>query len=956
MTKRLPCSRCGRRSAGSAAPQRTREKLRGRVCLPLMSECITDEVMAAWASGNVTPDVVSSVQQHIAGCAACRTVAAELARTAGSRPRPRTLGRYELREPVGAGGMGTVYAAWDPTVGRQGAVKLLHEGAVDSHRAERFRFERQVLGSLEHPNIARLLDAGETDDGRPWFAMDFGDGKPRDEACDAAKRTPRRRIELMLPVLRAVAAAHQQLVIHRDLKPSNILVDATGEPRLVDFGIARILEGVGSLTHTGVTPMTPAYASPEQVRREALTVTTDVYSLGVVLYELLTGVSPYETKPGDTEALLRAIAKTEVKPPSLAVSRASEEAVAARGLSRTELAGALSGDLDAIVLMALRREPGDRYQSVQALTDDLTAYLDDRPTLARRGDRAYRAALLVRRNRALVAGVTAAFIALCIGLVATIWQAQRAEAERDLAQARFNQVRQLAKTVLFKYHDGIADLPGSTELRQELVKDAQGYLEALSAQAAGDASLKQELASSYLKLGDVQGDPFAASLGDTDGAKESYLKALALVESLDDWDARRTRSAANAKLADLEEVTGSLEQALRMQLSNLEFVEAMRAERPDDLDVLAAIGRTELAAGQLLTNLERLEEARGHVERSIEVRRRIAGVRKDLPSRRAEAVSVVFLSRLLAEQGHAAEAIELGLRAEALLAALVAEFPDAVDPRRVLGGAWQSLIAIFRQEGRLEDALLYSKKSTHAARLALSRDPTNAVAVRDLFAALTLECSVLSQLRAYEQMRAPETEALSLIRVARESDPDNLQTVRNLAMGLLQFAYGAAWRNEFELAEQRLEEQTRLIAQLKAADPDDATLDEELAGGHDARALLRSRQGRLEEATVEFEKLVEADLAVAARQPESARLKNRVALAQSALASHLVRVAEKTHARADWERAREQLAVSEAAYAKLDDAGTSLGMNDGTARDRAELRTRVEAALAGKPLPPLAPL
>ena len=246
--------------------------------MTLATEHPSDEALAAWAEGGASPEQVKALTGHVARCVGCRRVLSELIRASGAPPR-ETIARYVLTERVGVGGMGTVWSAWDPQLARRVAIKISHERRAGD--AERFMHERQVLAGLEHPNIARLLDAGETADARPWFAMDFVDGEPIDRYCERNRLLLRQRVELFLPVLAAVEHAHRHLVVHRDLKPSNVLVDRAGQPRLVDFGIARMLEREMRLTETGHVPMTPAFASPEQVRGEPVTTSSDVYSLGV---------------------------------------------------------------------------------------------------------------------------------------------------------------------------------------------------------------------------------------------------------------------------------------------------------------------------------------------------------------------------------------------------------------------------------------------------------------------------------------------------------------------------------------------------------------------------------------------------------------------------------------------------------------------------------------------------
>src|SRR4051812_7499768 len=354
------------------------------------------------------------------------------------------LGPYRLLRAIGRGGMGTVFLAMrdDEQYERLVAVKILRSGFEDTELRHRFLAERQILARLDHPAIARLYDGGSTEDGRPYLVMELIEGLPVDEYCDRHRLTVDQRLALFLRLCSAVQYAHQNLLVHRDLKPANILVTADGEPKLLDFGIAKQLVPAAetdSRTRTGLRVMTPGYASPEQVKGEAITTASDVYSLGVLLYELLAGRSPYQVAEGAPPyELERAINEQEPERPSTALLHPGEppleKIAAARGSRPAALQRRLSGDLDTIVLMALRKEPPRRYESVARLASDLERHLHDLPVSARPDTLRYRARKFVRRHRPAVA-VASAVVLLVAGLVASLFvQGRQTAREKDKAR------------------------------------------------------------------------------------------------------------------------------------------------------------------------------------------------------------------------------------------------------------------------------------------------------------------------------------------------------------------------------------------------------------------------------------------------------------------------------------------------------------------------------------------
>ena len=524
----------------------------------------------------------------------------------------RYVGPYRLLREVGWGGMGAVYEALreDEEFRKRAALKIVRREMASQAIFVRFRLERQILAGLDHPHIAALFDGGVTGDGRPWFAMEFVEGQPIDEYCRAQQLGVRERVSLFLEVCEGVEYAHRSLVVHRDLKPGNILVTADGRPKLLDFGIAKLVgeenAAAGSrLTRAGDLLLTPDYASPEQVRGGQITTATDVYSLGVILYELLAGTRPYQLEGRPLHDIVRTITDHEPPRPSDAIER-TEGSASAEGAG-ARLRRQLTGDLDSIVLMAIRKEPDQRYSSVGQLREDLQRYLDGHPVLARQGSTAYRLRKFVVRHAAAVSGVGLLILVLAGGVVSTLLQARRAEAERARAEERFNDVRGLASSVLFEMHDSIADLPGATAARSRLIERGLEYLNRLSRDGRDDPSIQREVAAGYIRLGLVQGTPTSANLGDIDGARSSYALALATAEHLlardaEDIEARRLEALAHEKLSDLDVNSGQLTSAVAHGRAALESWRRVSAKTTDRVGAVLPLVISHVKLGDMLGN------------------------------------------------------------------------------------------------------------------------------------------------------------------------------------------------------------------------------------------------------------------------------------------------------------------------------------------------------------------
>ena len=422
------------------------------------------------------------------------------------RQAPVRCGPYDIKELLGSGGMGSVYRAEraDGEVRIEVAIKLVRSNAGNASTLERFLQERQILATLTHPNIARLLDVGHTDEPtaatRPYLVMELVKGVPIDEW--AKGRGVREIVALFLPVCDAVSQAHRQLIIHRDLKPGNILVTPAGVPKLLDFGIAKHLDIASTVTQM---LFTPGYASPEQVSGGRLSTATDVYSLGAVLYKLLTGNSPHQFQTTERSGIQAAITESKPQLPSAANPECK-------------------GDLDSIVMRALRKEPADRYVSVDRMMEDLHAYLDSRTVAARRGESLYQARKFLRRYWMPVVAVAAVMVSLLTGWILT-------QQEKRIAERRFADVRGLAGKLL-DVETQIRSMPDSLPVRKQIVDSVVQSLSGLISEVSNDTGLRIEVARAYRRVSEVQAQRGKSSFGLHQEAFNSLTNAENLLSTL----------------------------------------------------------------------------------------------------------------------------------------------------------------------------------------------------------------------------------------------------------------------------------------------------------------------------------------------------------------------------------------------------------------------------------------
>jgi serine/threonine protein kinase/tetratricopeptide (TPR) repeat protein len=729
------------------------------------------------------------------------------------------LGVYRVVREIGRGGIGAVYLAErdDDLFHKQVAIKIVKRGMDTAEILSRFRHERQILANLDHPYIARLIDGGTTPDGRPFFVMEYVEGKTIDVYCREREMGVEARIELFLKVCEAVSYAHRSLVVHRDLKPGNILVTADGIPKLLDFGVAKLLtpgeEAItttvfmpdrtsmpgepgplgmeieaalaGRLEQTGATLtmggtlesgfriLTPAYASPEQVRGEPVTVASDIYSLAVALYELLTGMRAHCFERHTPLEIEQVVCEDDVP-------RASEV------VEDKALAKRLAGDLDTILQRALDKDAKRRYASMEQFSDDLRRHLTHQPVLARADTIRYRLLKFVRRRRGLVVAVTAVTVSLVAGVVIS---------EREARTARENlmQVRHLANAFVFNVHDAVRDLPGSTRARQLIIQTGLQYLDALAKNSRGDWTLRMELAAAYQRIGDVQGDVMDANLGNTAAALESYRKAMALLEPVIAHDpgnrkARLDRIAIQARMGGVYSYMGNNRQALASYREAQKLCGDLLAGNPLDGEVRRQLAAIDIGAGEALRLTGEYAASLAENSRALALLAESAAVHPNdraLQQTLGNAYAAVGMSEV--RMGRFGEGLERYRQAQALIEQLCRMEPTNATYRHDLMQVYTHMGDVLGNPNRpsmgdpdgAEEA--YGQMLEVARRLYES-DPADQRAVSDYAIALSREAAVLPKNRLWQRISLLR-ESLKLLHEVGRINPQNAINQWDMAHG-----------------------------------------------------------------------------------------------------------------------------------------------------------------------------
>lgn len=606
---------------------------------------------------------------------------------------PELVGPYRILSELGSGGMGVVYLAEraDGDYERKVAIKMIRAGKWASRNLiRRFQAERRILAGLEHSNIARMLDGGVTADGVPYLVMEYVEGIRIDEYCRRTQFSVRQRLELFRRVCSAVEYAHHNLVVHRDIKPSNILVPPDGVPRIIDFGIAKLshpddLADESAVTTLAERPMTPEYASPEQILGKGLTTTTDVYSLGVVLYELLAGDRPYHRSQSDHISLLREICEQEPRRPSEAALQ-----------SKASFAPQLRGDLDHIVMMAIRKEPLARYQSVEVFSDDVGRYLNGYPVIARRGNRRYRAAKFIHRHW-LVFAAAVVFVALIVSFAATVAvQNARVTRERDVARRE----REISQKVsgflngLFQASDPFLNNGTQLTARQLLDTGADRLTRELGSEPEVRAELLETVGQAYKHMGvlDQAERMFREKVRAIDQAYgPGSVQAIRILRQLGDTERMRKRPVEAERdlrqaLALAERLPPGKDYELAQTLNNLSLVEAGAGRYVQAGEharrAVAIITRFPADASEGLTmqsNLGSILFNQGHISEAEPLLRKVLRERRALLGEKHPQVptSMRRLATVVANRGGYVEAEKLFRDASARFANLLG--PDHVD-------------------------------------------------------------------------------------------------------------------------------------------------------------------------------------------------------------------------------------------------------------------------------------
>ncbi len=792
------------------------------------------------------------------------------------------FGAFVLDVEIGRGGSGVVYRAQrDGDYAQTVAIKLLHAVRLDASGRNRLQHERDMLAQLDHPGIVRLVDAGVTDDGRPYLALEFVAGQTLNHYLRERAPPVAPRLEMFVAICDAVAYAHQRLLVHRDIKPGNLMVDADGHPKLLDYGIAKLVEAQGdsTLTRDFGSSLTPAYAAPEQLRGEVVTTATDVHALGILLFETLTGTHPYRSETRRGEALRQAI--LDESAPALPKQH---------GL--IAMPAAWRDDLGRVVAMALEKNPQRRYASARELGDDVRAVLSGQPVRARRATSGYMLRRFVGRNRVAVSAVAACLLLLLATTAVALWQSRVAADERARAERRFEEVHRFANIVLFDYQEGIRKLAGSLRMQQRLVADATRYLESLRRESGNDARLLGDLVAAYLKVGDLQGNPYGPNIGDLSGAASSYGQAAAMLDQLqpltvDTELTRLLQARLWSRQADLQHQAGDLAAARPLFERALATFAALPPEVQAQIEVIVERGHVLDHYGDLLgrdsaASLNQIDAARVAYDEARALR--AAALQQhpdDARLRFGRYQSELRDGEYWLGQNDMARA-EVGLlQALATISALVEADPDDSFYRYEQALVHSRLVPVQEALGRLDASVQSALGALATTEALLARDPGNDM----LWQAVSASCGWAAK----QLVKAGRVDSAIPV-VARQIEVNRLWVASAADNPEARFALSLAFRRQAEVREAQRDftaaitshrEALALQAPLAAMSPDYAL-------GHALTLMHLGRNQRAAGAITDARTSVHAAVAaltgLVAANPDAQRYREYLADASALLA------------------------------------------------------------------------
>lgn len=681
---------------------------------------------------------------------------------------PVRVGAYRIIRLLGSGGMGTVYLAEraDDVYRKQVAIKVIHSS--DSRLVARFVSERQILAALEHPFIARLLDGGTLEDGRPYLVMEYVEGRRIDEYAAERMLTLRDILRLFLDVCSAVQFAHQKLIVHRDLKAGNVLVTATGQVRLLDFGIAKAVsanDGYAETTQAYERILTPSSASPEQLAGGPVTTATDVYSLGVLLYGLLTRRSPY----AGAKDIARAIAEDE---PRTASAACADDA---------RMAKLLKGDLDNVLAKALKKDPAKRYATVNEFSSDIRRYLNGEAVHARAATLLYRAGKFIRRRRYPIAAAAALLAAIIAGAAASLVYAHRAQMERARAERDVQALRKLSESLLFELHDSIRDLPGATQARALLAQRASEYLNEIAAEAGDNPVVLEDLAAAYWRLATIESGertPHLGGIARDHAALENNEKALAIRRRLlgahpDNAEFQKGVLASMWAVAEGKRREGNMRAVFALHTERLRLAEQLYAQYGRQ-DLLQSVAASYAAFADLDRTIGDNAGALRNGQKALELREKLLQLNPaSAGAERLVGLSHEGLAYALSAQGDYEKAVAEHQLAAADFEQLVNARPADADFQRLLFVAENNLCESMALAGRPEAGMQACRRAIELAQSAFHADQVNVQTEEDLGVAWSAYALALKRAGQKNAALRCELHAQTALRQAIARDPDS---------------------------------------------------------------------------------------------------------------------------------------------------------------------------------------